>query len=107
MKAVLPNFLSGDGFQLADSFCRFSGKLPGGLWELFVSLFAGHRGMAKLGGKTCVLDCPYLFILFIHSFIYDLYIYFLLFINLLLGSCLSGHSSILLGGTGGGRGAIL
>ena len=107
MKAVLPNFLSGDGFQLADSFCRFSGKLPGELWELFVSLFAEHRGMAKLGGKTCVLDCAYLFILFIHSFIYDLYIYFLLFINLLLGSCLSGHSSILLGGKGGGRGAIL
>ena len=105
MKAFLPNFLSGDGFQLADSFCRFSGKLPGELWELFVSLFAEHRGMAKLGGKTCVLDCAYLFILFIYSFIHLWFIYLLFIIYKFTFRELFIRSFInSVGGEGGGEG---
>ena len=65
------------------------------------SIVAWRNWVEKLVFWTVLI---YLFYLFIHSFIYDLYIYFLLFINLLLGSCLSGHSSTLLAGRGGGGG---
>ena len=65
------------------------------------SIVAWRNWVEKLVFWTVLI---YLFYLFIHSFIYDLYIYFLLFINLLLGSCLSGHSSTLLAGRGEGGG---